>query len=507
MSSKSLIKTILYVTAFSVIAKLIGFIRDIILAQNFGANASMDAYYLAQSMPGIIFPAVGASLSAAFITLYAKKESIDEKNKFAKESFLNTLIISVLLTIIAVLIIPFVINLIAPGFDQETLNIAILLSTITMSSFIFIMLHYYLSALLNSNKKFYLIQFSGILFNLMIIIPLYIKNIVSDVVQLTITIAIAHIIQTIVVLLFSSKYLKCTKKVSIFNSQYRKLLMLAIPILVGNSVIQIQNIVDKSLATGMNPGSLSSLSYGNTLFNLVISVMIISLSTVLYPILADTNTQKDKTYLVKLIKNACDFIILLILPITILIFFNSNLIVEIVYLRGAFNLENSIVTADVLKLLSISLIFVSLREVLTRVFYASNDSRTPMINGIVSVIINVILSILLSKIYGLNGIVMATTIASFISCVLMVISTIKIHGFFPSSFGFLGFSKLAIIIIVLAIIGNYGSVQISGKMLNLIINTLVIFTAYLLLLFAFRINLKNTIKLFKREAKNEKSNT
>jgi putative peptidoglycan lipid II flippase len=216
--------------------------------------------------------------------------------------------------------------------------------------------------------------------------------------------------------------------------------------------------------------------------------------------LSDHKFQENKIGFNSLIKNTSDLASLILFPIMIIMFINSIDIVRIVYQRGAFSAEDTIVTSYVLKLLSVSLIFVSLREILVRVFYSKNDTKTPMINGIFAVFINVILSIFLSRIYGLNGIVIATTISTILSSVIIIIlAKIKL-GVIPTNFSAFTISKILMIFLIVFLFSFYFKISSLPTFFNLVANSLVTLVMYFILLIMFKIDIKALIMFMKKRS-------
>lgn len=425
---ENIVKATILVSIMTIINKPLGFIREAIIASYYGASSQTDAFFLAQNMPGLLFPAVCVSLSTAFLTLFISKSVIDgseKANNFASSAITLNLIIAGILSLLAFIFSPFIVKLFAPGFDEETLILAVKLTRIVMSSFILLMLKHMLSAVLNSKKIYIGDQVAGIFYNITIIGFIILIGNIYGIIGLTWIFLCGYLVQDIVLICLIIRKFKFRLTNKIITSDTKKMLRIAGPILIGNSVIQINNIVDKMLASGLNSGSVSALSYSNTLNSFVIAIVITSLSTVLYPTMSDYIARDDKSELINSITKSISMIIIVLTPISIITTIYAKDVVKIAYGRGSFGEEAIILTSSVLAFYGLSYIFTGIREVVTKAFYAYKDTKTPMVNGIISVVLNIVLSIMLTYVMGISGIALGTTLALFIASILFIVSLKK----------------------------------------------------------------------------------
>ncbi|PYG87173.1 putative peptidoglycan lipid II flippase [Ruminiclostridium sufflavum DSM 19573] len=423
MKNKSLIKITIFVAGISVIGKLIGFIREAIIAAYFGANNLTDAYFLARNMPALLFPAVCNSISTAFLSVFISKVFRDgehEGNKFATKALIVTLTISTILSVFAFLITPYIVPIFAPGFNAETERIAILLTKITMAAFTLTMAQYMFTAILNSKKLFYSAQISGVLNNIFIIIIILAFGRDGDVQILTWATIGGLFVQVIILLFFTKKAFSFViDDWSLFTLDIKKMLKLSGPILLGNSIVQLSQIVDKILASGLMVGAVSALSYTNSLSSIVTSVFIVSLSTVLYPALTENASRNDYDNFSKNLMQNLVLLVVVLVPISIVTYIYSNDIISIVYSRGKFDKVAVHLTSTALSYYSISFVFIAIREVINRGFYAIGDTKTPMKNGVISVGLNIIFSIILTRYMGIGGIALGSSIAAALSSYIL----------------------------------------------------------------------------------------
>lgn len=413
-----LIKAAILVSIMTIISKPLGFIREAIIAAYYGATSQTDAFFLAQNMPALLFPAVCMSLSTAFLTMYVSKSIKDgeqEGNEFAYSAILFNIVISSVLSLFAFIFSPIIVKLFAPGFDRETLLLATKLTRIVMSSFMLLMLKYMLSSILNS-KEFYIgDQIAGILYNATIIGITILAGNQFGVYGLTWTFIFGYIVQDIVLIYLTGKRFSFKLPKKIITNDTKWMFKIAFPILIGNSVVQLNGIVDKVLASGLESGTVSALSYSTTLNSFVISIIITSLSTVLYPTMTNYIARDNKEKLIESITKSIIMLIIILTPISIITAIYAGDVVRIAYGRGSFGEEAVVLTSSALMFYGLSYMFTGIKEVTTKVFYAYKDTKTPMINSIISVGLNIIFSIILSRFMGVAGIALGTTLATVIA--------------------------------------------------------------------------------------------
>lgn len=419
---KTLLGTTFIVTILIVLGKVLGFIREAIIADFYGATAETDAFFLAQSMPAMIFPAVCNSLSMAFSSIYIKRivENGPESEKYASRMLIVTSVIGLVLGIIGVFISPIIVPLFAPGFTKAQIQLATYLTRITMGAFVFTMLQYMLAAILNSKKFFIGSQVSALFYNITIIVMTLLIGRGQTMTVCTLIVTAGLVVQVASLIVCCSKCFKFKPNKSLLAKDTGQLLKLALPILLGNSIVQINTIVDKALSSTLESGSMSALSYAGTLNTLVISIFVMSLSTVLFPTLADNAAKGNRTEYINNLYSSISTICLILVPIACISIIDSNEIVSIVFKRGSFDKSAVDKTAIVLAFYAPGFIFSGIREVVTRAFFAVQDTKTPMINSAIGVGCNIVFSCILVRFIGIAGIALGTTLAGVIISAMLL---------------------------------------------------------------------------------------
>ena len=422
----SILKTSIALTLIALLSKIIGFARESLIAAYYGATAETDAFFFAYSMPGMIFPAVCSSLSTAFISLYVKHLEEDGKvlgDQYASRMLNATVLLGLFLSALGVILSPVIVPLLAPGFTAEQDLLAIRLSRMSMGAFVFLMLQYMLTAILNSKQRFIGAQLAALSYSISIVVITVFLGPGQSMDTLMLTVIGGMLIQAMALALSCIGHFHWTISLSPFHHETRHLIQLALPILLGNSVVQLNEIVDKALGSTLPEGSLSALNYGNTLSALVITVFITSLSTVLYPTLTSNAATGNLEQYGRTLLKSMSGLSLILVPITVITLLTSEDIVEFVYARGAFDHLAVEYTSIVLACYAPMFVFSGIREVLTRGFFALQDTRSPMWNSSIGVGCNIVFSLLFVRWIGIAGIALGTTVSALVTAVLLLWNT------------------------------------------------------------------------------------
>ncbi|MEG1310757.1 MAG: lipid II flippase MurJ, partial [Romboutsia sp.] len=235
----------------------------------------------------------------------------------------------------------------------------------------------------------------------------------------------------------------------------KQILYLVIPVFFGSYVTQINVVLNRTLASTLEKGSITALNYANKLSLFAVGVIVIALSTVMYPILSklvsENNMERFKISLSKSINS----IIILMVPIMVIIMFFSTLIVKILFEEGSFDTNATYLTSTALFYYSIGIVAYGLREILAKGFYSLQDTKTPVKNATISVGINIIFSITLVKKMGIGGLALASSISAILTTILLFISLRKKIGKLGFKNIFITFIKVSIASIIMGIVMKY----------------------------------------------------
>ena len=417
----------------SMIAKVLGFGRELALASSYGTSVYSDAYITAMNIPNVIFTVIGSSLGTVLIPMYMevnKKLGEKESLKFINNIFNIVIILCIILSILGVVFTEQIVTLFAIGFKGDAFNIAVNFTRVAIISIVFIGLSYIMTAYLQINNNFTIPGLISVPKNIIIIISIFLSLKYGAYIMIIGTL-IGISTEFLFQLPFAIKHKYKYKFYINFKDKYiKKMTILIGPVLIGIAVNQVNALIDRTLASTLVEGSISALNYANKLNNFVMALFIASISSVIYPILAKASSKDDKIKFIESVSKSINSIILLVTPISIGAMVLATPIVSILFERGEFDSRATQMTAVALIMYSIGMVAFGLTDVLGKVFYSIQDTKTPMVSGAISMVINIILNIILIRYLKLAGLALSTSISALICILLLFYSLKKKIGYF-----------------------------------------------------------------------------
>lgn len=411
---------IAFITIWS---KIAGFLTNVLKARAFGTTYMTDAYSVSLTIPNIVFGLIGVAITTAFIPLL--NEVYSKKGKEDMFEFANTiinilLIFSIILYIIGWFAVPLIVKLIAPDFNGEKYSLTVYLTKLSIVNILFMSMNSGFAAILQTMNDFTAPTLTGIIIDIPIIIyTIFLTK--YGIIGLTIatTVGFSFQVLTQIPWLIKNKY-RYSLKVNFRDPRIIKMLTLIAPVLIGLTVNQINTIVDRTMASGLPDGSITALDYANLLNGAVYSIFASSVVTVLYPTLSKAGSQKAyadfKNYIVKAINN----INMIIIPSAIGIMILRVHIIDVLFKHGQFNSYGVQMTATALLFLAIGMIFYGIRDIFNIAFYSLNDTKKPMMNGVLGVSANIAINLVLVRYIGLAGLAIGTTTSAIICSMLLI---------------------------------------------------------------------------------------
>ncbi|WP_238884686.1 murein biosynthesis integral membrane protein MurJ [Clostridium sp. YIM B02551] len=421
MNGKNKIIVLFLVTILSV---ALGFVKESVIVYRLGATWQADVFVFASNMPIVLFSAIGSVISTTFMPLYTDirlKFSNNEANSFASLFLKYVLAVSIFVIILGMIFPDKLIGLMAPGILKNNYENIYLIVRIMLSSLLFLGLAYVYSGILNSYKDVVITSSIQIPMHVMIIVSMMIayKNI--GLVGAICVTALGSVFQMLMMFTKARKRgVRYRKKTTLSKKYMRKAIKMIIPMIIGVMSYQIILIISSSLASRMGEGSITTLNLANKLNTASYSTIGYLLVIVIYPVLAEYAAIDDYKSLNRLVSKGIIVSALLMLPVSILMFFLSKDIVMFLFGYGKFSAEKVLKTSEILKYYSIGLVFWAIKDVLNRTYYSLKDTKTSMYNGIITVLVNLILSLILITKFKEVGLAMASTISSIASVILLI---------------------------------------------------------------------------------------
>lgn len=469
MKRNKMVKNVFLLMAITMLSKFIGFFRELVMGYFYGASMHSDAFFTAYDIPQALFSLIASTIATTFIPLYCKVK--EDRGKDGAIDFTNniigiTLILGIIISFVVFIFMEQIVRVFAIGFKGRLFEETVFFARIILLGYIFTGLKSIMSAYLQANEEFFIPGIVGIPFNFIIICGIFMSSIFNNIYILPIGASIALFSQFVVQLPKALKLgYKPKLKIDFSDKYIREVFILAIPILLSVAVTQVNKVVDKTLASTLVVGSLSSLNYSNKLVGFFIGIFISTISIVMYPKLAELSSKKDKTEFNNLIRISINVVLLLIVPITFGCIVLSRPIVETLFMRGAFDTKAVTLTSNALLFYSIGMIGLAIRTVVTKIYYSIGDTKTPMLNSTLAVMINIVMSILLVGPLKNGGIALATSMSYLISSFMLMVNLKRKIGDYGANSVILVILKVAMASSIMAVI-----VRLSYSFFDRVIN-------------------------------------
>ncbi len=417
----------------TIIAKVLGFGRELVLASSYGASMYSDVYLTAMNIPVVIFATIGGALGTTFIPMYFEvNNNLGEKKalSYTNNVFNIVIIMCIVLAILGFIFTEQLVKVFAIGFEGKTLKIAIDFTRITIIGIVFTGLSYVMTAYLQIKNNFAVPGFISVPKNIIIIISIILSVKYNPYIMIWGTLlglASEFLFQLPFAIKSGYKY---QPYINIKDKYIKKMSLLIGPVLIGVAVNQVNAMVDRTLASTLVEGSISALNYANKLNGFVIALFITSIGAVIYPMLSRLSSEDNKEKFTSSVVQSINSVILLVIPISVVAMVLATPIVKLLFQRGEFDARATSMTSIALIMYSIGMVAFGLRDILGKVFYALQDTKTPMINGAIAMIMNIVLNIILVKYLQLAGLALATSISAIICIFLLFGSLKKKMGYF-----------------------------------------------------------------------------
>jgi len=421
MAKNKIIANFTGVSAFTLLSKLLGFLRDILIAASIGTSRLADIYLQTFKVPGLLFTSIGMALSSVNIpnlTYYTSKENDGERKKYVSNLYAQISLFAAAISAIGIVFAPFVARLILPGLSSEVSGIAVTLTRIMFPTLMFISLAYVTAGILQVHKHFILPSLIGIPFNIVIISSLLIWK--ENIVMLGYVTTAGWLLQFLVQLplLIKEKY-SFRFRIDFKNEHTKAIYRQLIPILLGNAALQLCLLTDNAFASYLEKGSTAALSYGSTLFITITSVFIVAISTVSFPDLSKYCLEMDFAKVRQLLSYIFKVLFFILLPYLIIVAIYNREIIGLVYERGSFTSKSTAMTSTAFLLYSFCIAGYVSQEVFNRLYYALRKYRTPMILSLICIVLNFIMVLLVYRRLGIAGIAGTTAVSFIVYTVIM----------------------------------------------------------------------------------------
>ncbi|HSW92924.1 MAG TPA: murein biosynthesis integral membrane protein MurJ [Gammaproteobacteria bacterium] len=450
--SKSLMKSTSVVAGMTLVSRVLGFLRDMVTAQLFGAGAAFDAFSVAFRIPNLLRRLFAeGSFSQAFVPIlseYQKNRSHAEVNQFINAVAGTLGFILVCVTIFGVIFAPLIIRVFAPGFETHgpRFDMAVLMLRITFPYLLFISLTAFAGAILNTYSRFWVAAFTPVFLNICMIAAAFwlAPRLHIPIIGLAWGVLIAGIVQLFFQFPFLRRLLLLPKPTIRFRDPgVMRVLKLMVPALFGVSVSQVNLLLDTLFASFLIIGSVSWLYFSDRLMEFPLGVIGVAISTVILPHLSRHHASQSARDFSDTLDWALRLVLLVGLPAAVVFAVISGPLFSTLLQHGHFDAYAVMMARKSLSMFALGIAPFMLIKILAAGFYAKQDLRTPVRIGVVAMIANMVFNVILIWPLKHAGIALATSLSAMLNGGLLFYFLRKKAIYTPrDGWGYFGFRLL-----------------------------------------------------------------
>jgi putative peptidoglycan lipid II flippase len=457
--SKNYARSYAIVSTIMILGYLLSFVKQAVIAQYYGISWNVDAYTIAIQIPVTLFAFLSVAIHSIIVPLYS--DILYNKGLRYARTFINNVITSIgIIALFVILIGEFgastIIYIFAPGFDSASHQLSTELLRITLPIIIFTSISNILIAVVNVHKCYVWPSFTVCFLNIVTIsfILLLHKNIGIS------AACVGQIIGTILnvgfLLFLARKCYRYSFYLNLKDIDLKRSLKMSLPVFWSIGLAEINAIVNRMVASFLFTGSIASLSYASKINSIFMTLLVSIISTIVYPLYAESSVKGNMEQLNHRVNTVFSIYVLFLIPAMLFIFSYRREFIEVAFARGVFDKNAIDKTQQLLGYYSIGLLFMGIRETITKVFYSLHNTITPSKNASIGVILNIILNLSLPLIFGVNGIALGTSITAIFISVRLTMQLLKKYEYirlitFKENIAKIGISSIIMFITILVL--------------------------------------------------------
>lgn len=410
----------------TLIARLLGFVRDWLIYTHFGQTYTTDAFNAAFSIPDFIYMLmVGGALSSAFIPIFSSYLATDKEDdawKMASVVFNFTMLGVIILIAIGFIFAGPLLHLLAPDLPAQYKDLAVYLTRLMFIQTFFMALNGLSVGVLNSKQHFTTPALGGIIYNLSIIVvgAAFMNQIgIAAFSYGVVAGAVLNFMVQCPALIRSG--IRYYPSLDWHNKGFREVIILMIPVLIGLSVTQFNLFVSQNLASGLAEGSITALRLAQRMMQLPLGIFAVSISIALFPTLTAQAARQEMIDFKRSLSLGIRAVFFVTLPSTAVLIALGEPIVSLAFEWNNFSSSDTIATGQALLYYSLGLFAYSSLQFLNRIYYALKDTITPVLIGIITIGLNIYLSIVLVKPMTHMGLALAYTLAGIFNMLVLTV--------------------------------------------------------------------------------------
>lgn len=415
------LKIVGIITIINILARLFGFARELTIGYQYGTTFRADAIITAFTIPNFLYVVIGGAVTTAFISVYSKLNTT-HRHDFVQTLFTYLTIFIGIVTALFIIFPSFWMGLIFPGMSEEALELTSKLFLYTAPATFFLVLSMLFSGLHNVHENYRLSTFTSLIFNgTYFVIGFGLTPLIMEYsYALGATLGSLFMFIVLIYQVKKQRLMRLRFKVTQLP-EMKRFINLAMPLILGGATLQFYLIIQRIYAAGLDDGAIAAINYSSKMTQFPQGVLMASVTTVIYPLLAKAAGDGDFNRITKAYKQGFRLLTLILLPASIYFFMYAEEIITFIFQYGNFSIESTKMTYPLLQVFSLSIFSFALNTYVTRFFYALENTLLPNVLNIISVFgVNIAIVTLFIEEYGAQAIAFGTVISTIVNMVLLI---------------------------------------------------------------------------------------
>lgn len=424
---KSIAYSVVLISVLGLISKVVGLLREGVFSFYLGTSQQADDFFLVYGFLTNVTALLGMSIGIAYLPIFVR-DTEELGNRGALKNcacLMNRLfLVTLLLTLLLFFFPHFWTLMIAPAYSEERqFVISGYIRYFSLIVFMAVAVNIYASVF-DAQKRFGISRVIGMSYSVLSILFLVLFYHDFGLDALVYAVIVSFLLQYVISIFFLYKkggYHWGTKPV---NWRMGDVFKQIIPVFIGTGTLYIGQLIDRTVASTLETGAVAALNYSGTLHSIINTLLIVSIVTVFYRDFVGKFVKGEISSMLYTLNRGIVVLVLLLVPISIFCIINAEDIITFLLQRGAFTRESVKITALAFSFYLIGTPFYGIRNLLTRAFYAINDTRTPLLNGGVTIVLNIVLCLGFVFVFSLElkGITLASSLTAIVSSGLLLFS-------------------------------------------------------------------------------------
>ena len=428
-NKKNHIKTVGLIMGITMLGKVLGLVRDMLLGHNFGTGMESAAFLTASRIPRTFFDAIfAAAISASFIPVFAQRmEQHGKEDAFRLSRCFFTWmgLLTAAMSLLGMVFAQPLVGLLAQGFDAETAALCARLLRLLFPTVFFTGIAFSMVGALQSMGEFYIPAALSAASNGIIILYYLLFCRKFGIYGLAWAFLLGWAVQALMQMPWLHKnkfhYRPCLRHPALKN-----VFTLMLPVMISTWIQPVNQLISTRFASFLFEGAgASAMEYANTLYTMVAGILVLSITNVMFPEMSRLSSVGQDEELGNLIGGTLRGMLFLLLPMTAGLMLLSEPLVRLLYQYKTWDAFSTQITARALCFMSLGMVGYGIQNVLSRAFYAQQNGKVPMISGAVSIVVNLVLCLVLSNRLDVAGLAIATAASSAVSAILLLIPTLR----------------------------------------------------------------------------------